>query len=150
MASTEKTYNGLFDICRIARAYGDLDAILTQEGELQTDKRSLEGDTTEEHAEYKFKKIRMKTEEEKHVEIIEKIVSAHSRGCNMRYRCLYCNKDFVGGPQKIRVHLAGQAENATRLSKCPSVPPQVRAEMLGRMKSQKTERVVHSGPLSEE
>src|SRR5690349_16111901 len=64
---------------------------------------------------------------------IQRNTSASARGANTRYRCKFCGFEFIGGPQKIRVHLAGMRENNTRLSACEKVPLDVRQMMVNRI-----------------
>jgi hypothetical protein len=45
--------------------------------------------------------------EEEHVLIMHRNGSASSKSSNSKYQCKYCGFEFVGGPQKIRVHLTG-------------------------------------------
>ncbi|RYY87809.1 hypothetical protein EON63_03475 [archaeon] len=112
-------FSGILEIYRAAQAYGDVDDApelpSTIESELHP--RSLE---------------------ETHMIILER--DAASRASNARYRCKYCSKEFMGGPQKIRVHLSGQRENATRLAKCPSVPADVKDLMVLRMRPRNKHR----------
>lgn len=72
--------------------------------------------------------------EEDHCVILERSKTTSAKSSNSRYRCRYCDFEFVGGPQKIRVHLTGKRENGTRLSKCEKVPLDVRQLMESRMK----------------
>eukprot|EP01031_Cornospumella_fuschlensis_P024242 gene24242-29314_t len=104
--------SGILEIYRAAQAYGDVEettSSVAPSNELQP--RSLE---------------------ETHMVILDR--DPASRASNARYRCKYCSKEFMGGPQKIRVHLSGRRENATRLAKCPSVPEDVKEMMIIRMK----------------
>lgn len=48
--------------------------------------------------------------EEKHCIVLDRSVTPQSRSSNNKYKCLYCYFQFVGGPQKIRVHLTGYPE----------------------------------------
>lgn len=48
--------------------------------------------------------------EENHCIIMSRSTSELSKSSNSRYKCIYCRFKFVGGPQKIRVHLTGQTE----------------------------------------
>jgi chemotaxis protein histidine kinase CheA len=75
--------------------------------------------------------------EEEHCIVLKRNSSTASKSSNTKYKCLYCNFEFVGGPQKIRVHLTGKRENGTRLSKCEKVPEEIRALMESRMRSPK-------------
>ncbi len=75
--------------------------------------------------------------EEQHCIILERSTNTSAKCSNTRYRCIYCQFEFVGGPQKIRVHLTGKRENGTRLSKCEKVPEDIRQLMEGRMKGNK-------------
>lgn len=72
--------------------------------------------------------------EEQHVQIIGRSASVAARSSNTKYRCLYCGFEFVGGPQKIRVHLSGKPENGTRLKKCLCAPYEVQRLMESRMR----------------
>lgn len=73
--------------------------------------------------------------EEQYCLILQRNLSVSAKGSNTRYRCKFCGFEFVGGPQKIRVHLSGRSENRTRLSKCTNVPDEVRLYMEMRNKS---------------
>lgn len=75
--------------------------------------------------------------EEDHCIILARSSSSASKCSNTRYRCKYCDFEFVGGPQKIRVHLTGKRENSTRLSRCEKVPTEIKTLMEGRMKTPK-------------
>lgn len=72
--------------------------------------------------------------EEQHAIIIRRSTSAAAKCSNTKYKCLYCPFTFVGGPQKIRVHLTGKKENGTRLSKCDNCPEEVRQLLEKRMR----------------
>eukprot|EP01031_Cornospumella_fuschlensis_P030046 gene30046-36289_t len=61
--------------------------------------------------------------EEAHMIVLSRV------GSNARYRCLYCKTELSGGPQKIRVHLAGAPEGVTRVVKCPKVPSDLQEQM---------------------
>lgn len=82
--------------------------------------------------------------EEEYAIIIQRTASASAKSSNTKYRCLFCNFTFVGGPQKIRVHLTGKRENGTRLSRCEHCPEDVRKKLEERMKAPK-ELVSDSG-----
>jgi len=73
--------------------------------------------------------------EEDHTIILHRSSSVASKSSNTKYKCLYCSFTFVGGPQKIRVHLTGKRENGTRLSRCENCPEEVRKMMENRMRS---------------
>lgn len=73
--------------------------------------------------------------EEDHTIILHRSSSVASKSSNTKYKCLYCSFTFVGGPQKIRVHLTGKRENGTRLSRCENCPEDVRRMMENRMRS---------------
>jgi hypothetical protein len=75
--------------------------------------------------------------EEEYAVIIHRSASASAKSSNTKYRCLFCNFTFVGGPQKIRVHLTGKRENGTRLSKCENCPEDIRRRLEERMKAPK-------------
>lgn len=75
--------------------------------------------------------------EEEYAIIIQRTASAAAKSSNTKYRCLFCNFTFVGGPQKIRVHLTGKRENGTRLSRCENCPEEVRKKLEERMKAPK-------------
>jgi hypothetical protein len=75
--------------------------------------------------------------EEEYAIIIQRTASAAAKSSNTKYRCLFCNFTFVGGPQKIRVHLTGKRENGTRLSRCENCPEDVRKKLEERMKAPK-------------
>ncbi len=81
--------------------------------------------------------IKKRSLEEEHCIVLKRNSSTASKSSNTKYKCLYCNFEFVGGPQKIRVHLTGKRENGTRLSKCEKVPEEIRALMESRMRSPK-------------
>eukprot|EP01031_Cornospumella_fuschlensis_P047041 gene47041-57605_t len=59
--------------------------------------------------------------EEEHVKVLARNSSRKAKASNSRYQCRYCSLSFVGGPQKIRVHLTGEIEGSTRAAKCPLV-----------------------------
>lgn len=84
----------------------------------------------DEHSVYKSR-----SPEEEHCIILERSSTVTSKSSNTRYKCLYCDFEFVGGPQKIRVHLTGKRENGTRLSKCERVPEAIKTMMEARMKT---------------
>lgn len=75
-------------------------------------------------------KYTSRNEEETHCKIILRNKSPQSKSSNTQYQCLYCNFRFVGGPQKIRVHLSGETEKGTRIQSCNKVPESVRLRML--------------------
>lgn len=77
----------------------------------------------------KFLPINPRSVEEDHAIILQRSSSASSKSSNTKYKCMYCPFIFVGGPQKIRVHLTGRRENGTRLSKCLNCPEEVRKLM---------------------
>jgi DNA-directed RNA polymerase subunit RPC12/RpoP len=72
--------------------------------------------------------------EEEYTVILHRSSSAEAKSANTKYRCIFCNLTFVGGPQKIRVHLTGKRENGTRLSRCEHCPEDVRRKLEERMK----------------
>ncbi|KAJ1442371.1 hypothetical protein B484DRAFT_442173 [Ochromonadaceae sp. CCMP2298] len=78
--------------------------------------------------------------EEDFATIIQRSASSGAKSSNTKYRCNYCSLTFVGGPQKIRVHLTGKRENGTRLSRCENCPDHVRKIMESRMKMPKEAR----------
>jgi DNA-directed RNA polymerase subunit RPC12/RpoP len=73
--------------------------------------------------------------EEEYAIILHRSSSATAKSSNTKYRCMFCNFTFVGGPQKIRVHLTGKRENGTRLSRCEHCPEDVRRKLEERMKA---------------
>lgn len=73
--------------------------------------------------------------EEEYAIILQRSSSASAKSSNTKYRCMFCNFIFVGGPQKIRVHLTGKRENGTRLSRCENCPEEVRKRLEDRMKA---------------
>jgi DNA-directed RNA polymerase subunit RPC12/RpoP len=73
--------------------------------------------------------------EEEYTVILHRSSTAEAKSANTKYRCLFCNFTFVGGPQKIRVHLTGKRENGTRLSRCEHCPEDVRRKLEERMKA---------------
>jgi DNA-directed RNA polymerase subunit RPC12/RpoP len=75
--------------------------------------------------------------EEEYTVILHRSSSAEAKSANTKYRCIFCNFTFVGGPQKIRVHLTGKRENGTRLSRCEHCPEDVRRKLEERMKAPK-------------
>eukprot|EP00981_Chlorochromonas_danica_P002617 scaffold504_cov189-Ochromonas_danica.AAC.52 len=75
--------------------------------------------------------------EEKYCVILERNIIQAPKGSNTRYKCLYCDFEFVGGAQKIRLHLAGKREKGTCFSKCVNVPQDVRALMELRVENEK-------------
>jgi DNA-directed RNA polymerase subunit RPC12/RpoP len=75
--------------------------------------------------------------EEDYAIILHRSSSATAKSSNTKYRCMFCNFTFVGGPQKIRVHLTGKRENGTRLSRCEHCPEDVRRRLEERMKAPK-------------
>jgi DNA-directed RNA polymerase subunit RPC12/RpoP len=75
--------------------------------------------------------------EEEYTVILHRSSSAEAKSANTKYRCIFCNFTFVGGPQKIRVHLTGKRENGTRLSRCEHCPEDVRRRLEERMKAPK-------------
>lgn len=75
--------------------------------------------------------------EEQYCVILERNAIEAPKGSNTRYKCLYCDFEFIGGAQKIRVHLAGKRENGTCLSKCSGVPVEVKALMELRVENEK-------------
>eukprot|EP01032_Pedospumella_encystans_P014453 gene14453-16595_t len=72
--------------------------------------------------------------EENFAVIVQRSTSAASKSSNTTYRCKFCNFTFVGGPQKIRVHLTGKRENGTRLSRCEHCPEDVRKQLEEKMR----------------
>lgn len=76
--------------------------------------------------------------EERYCVILERSSSSSAKGSNSKYQCVFCELIFVGGPQKIRVHLTGQSENKTRLSKCPNAPEEVKRFFEGRRKDERS------------
>lgn len=81
--------------------------------------------------------------EEDYCVILERNQTSSAKSSNSRYQCRFCEFEFIGGPQKIRVHLTGKRENGTRLSRCEKVPEDVKALMESRMKPVKDPR--HTG-----
>lgn len=79
--------------------------------------------------------VKPRSIEEQHCSIIRRSTSNASKFSNTRYRCNYCDFEFTGGPQKIRVHLSGLKLANCRLSKCLKVPEHVRALMESRITS---------------
>jgi DNA-directed RNA polymerase subunit RPC12/RpoP len=75
--------------------------------------------------------------EEHHTVVLSRSQSSNSKSSNTRYKCIYCRFKFVGGPQKIRVHLTGEQEGGTRMQKCPCVPEEVVTQMEHRRKAPK-------------
>jgi DNA-directed RNA polymerase subunit RPC12/RpoP len=75
--------------------------------------------------------------EEEYTVILHRSSSAEAKSANTKYRCIFCDFTFVGGPQKIRVHLTGKRENGTRLSRCEHCPEDVRRKLEERMKAPK-------------
>jgi DNA-directed RNA polymerase subunit RPC12/RpoP len=73
--------------------------------------------------------------EEDYAIILHRSSLATAKSSNTKYRCMFCNFTFVGGPQKIRVHLTGKRENGTRLSRCEHCPEDVRLKLEERMKA---------------
>jgi hypothetical protein len=86
------------------------------------------------------KSLSARSIEEEHCIILERSTNTAAKCSNTRYQCKYCQFEFVGGPQKIRVHLTGKRENGTRLSKCINVPENVRKFMESRMKVKKKQQ----------
>lgn len=127
-----KECSGILEIYRAAQAIGDMEDNETVEA---ASSAAPLGSTSE---------LLPRSVEETHMVILER--DAASRASNARYRCKYCSKEFMGGPQKIRVHLSGQRENATRLAKCSSVPEEVKELMLSRMKTKMKQRDMRKHP----
>jgi DNA-directed RNA polymerase subunit RPC12/RpoP len=75
--------------------------------------------------------------EEDYAIILHRSSSTTAKSSNTKYRCMFCNFTFVGGPQKIRVHLTGKRENGTRVSRCEHCPEDVRRRLEERMKAPK-------------
>lgn len=86
--------------------------------------------------------------EEQYCTILERNPSLAAKGSNSKYQCTFCGLIFVGGPQKIRVHLTGQSENKTRLSKCQNVPEEVKRFFEGRRKDDKNAHSQHQASVS--
>lgn len=80
-----------------------------------------------------------RNDEEYHCIVLSRSENSNSKSSNTRYKCIYCPFRFVGGPQKIRVHITGLPEGGTRIAKCPRAPPDAVAQMTHRRrKSQNT------------
>jgi DNA-directed RNA polymerase subunit RPC12/RpoP len=75
--------------------------------------------------------------EEHHMVVLSRSQSSNSKSSNTRYKCIYCRFKFVGGPQKIRVHLTGEQEGGTRMQKCARAPEEVVLQMEHRRKAPK-------------
>jgi DNA-directed RNA polymerase subunit RPC12/RpoP len=75
--------------------------------------------------------------EEQHTMVLSRSQSSNSKSSNTRYKCIYCRYKYVGGPQKIRVHLTGQQEGGTRMLKCARAPEEVVVQMEHRRKAPK-------------
>ncbi|RYY88136.1 hypothetical protein EON63_02935 [archaeon] len=73
--------------------------------------------------------------EEEHVVVLARSRSRQAKASNSRYQCRYCSLRFVGGPQKIRVHLTGEIEGSTRAAKCFLAPANVVQAMLLRSRA---------------
>jgi hypothetical protein len=86
--------------------------------------------------------------EENHCLIVQRNSNPLSKSSNTKYECKYCGTQFVGGPQKIRVHLSGKSEGSTQMSKCPLVPPDVVQELQSRRKTKPMGEMTSSLPLS--
>jgi DNA-directed RNA polymerase subunit RPC12/RpoP len=83
--------------------------------------------------------------EEHHTIVLSRSQSSNSKSSNTRYKCIYCRFKFVGGPQKIRVHLTGQQEGGTRMQKCARVPEEVTMQMEHRRKAPKPDLLATPG-----
>jgi DNA-directed RNA polymerase subunit RPC12/RpoP len=83
--------------------------------------------------------------EEHHTTVLSRSQSSNSKSSNTRYKCIYCRYKFVGGPQKIRVHLTGQQEGGTRMQKCARAPEEVVLQMEHRRKAPKPDLLATPG-----
>jgi DNA-directed RNA polymerase subunit RPC12/RpoP len=83
--------------------------------------------------------------EEHHTLVLSRSQSSNSKSSNTRYKCIYCRFKFVGGPQKIRVHLTGQQEGGTRMQKCVRAPEEVVMQMEHRRKAPKPDLLATPG-----